>query len=79
MPSGIVPHALLLASSVVLVALSLVLALMALAMVFRARRLCIMGPQEHRLVCNGHLVLGGPVGKFPAIFSPGLTKSNSKK
>jgi hypothetical protein len=56
MPSVIVPRALPLAWTVVLVALSSALALTASATVFRAHRLRDRGPQEHRLVCNGHLV-----------------------
>lgn len=56
MPSVITPRALPLAWNVALVALSSAMALMVSAMVFRAYGLRDRGPQEHRLVCNGHLV-----------------------
>ena len=56
MPSVIAPRALPLAWNVALVALSSALALMVSAMVFHAYRLRDKGPQEHRLVCNGHLI-----------------------
>lgn len=56
MPKVITPRALPMAWDIVLLVTSSALALMMSVMIVQAYRLRDKGPQEHRLVCNGHLI-----------------------
>jgi hypothetical protein len=56
MPTMIFPHTLPLAYNIMLLLLSSMMTIVLLCMVRQAYKLRNMGSQDHRLVCNGHLV-----------------------
>jgi hypothetical protein len=56
MPTLIFPHTLPLAYNIMLLLLSSMMTIVLLCMVRQAYKLRNMGSQDHRLVCNGHLV-----------------------
>lgn len=56
MPTMIFPHTLPLAYNIMLLVLSSMMTIVLLCMVRQASKLRHMGSQDHRLVCNGHLV-----------------------
>jgi hypothetical protein len=56
MPTIIFSHTLPLVYNIMLLVLSSMLTIVLLCMVRQAYKLRNMGSQDHRLVCNGHLV-----------------------